>query len=223
MMSHDDFEKRLKLVEERIINLETYKGFFSANYKIHDQMELLEARLNEIQQHHGERNLANKGDIISLNQCYLEHDKSIVRLFEEVRDIRELRYANHQQIGCIEARMDDFQKRIIILENFVSQNYADDRERQIDRNVRDNKRIKDLEDFRKEVLDWMQDKQNFIKNIDNCNGSIERRIEKLEQLNQQFFDANPIKAMLCKTCNNTGSFYIDSKKYYCQQCNAKDI
>jgi len=34
-----------------------------------------------------------------------ELEEKITRLFEEVRDIRELRYINHQQLGSLEARV----------------------------------------------------------------------------------------------------------------------
>lgn len=33
--------------------------------------------------------------------------EDIKRLFEEVRDIRELRYTDHQAIGCLEARLEE--------------------------------------------------------------------------------------------------------------------
>lgn len=36
-----------------------------------------------------------------------EMETKITRLFEEVRDIRELRYANHQDIGCLQAKVED--------------------------------------------------------------------------------------------------------------------
>lgn len=41
-----------------------------------------------------------------MQDCINDLKAGVKNLFEQVRDIRELRYDNHQQIGCVEARVD---------------------------------------------------------------------------------------------------------------------